>query len=113
MALKDIELPSPAWKLKEILRGGGGISTLHQEGPGLVTFVIFTYATFRTNENLWLYKSRTGGAAPYTAFLRQSRTDNDVTKRLTQKRWDEIYCKVMAAVALMPGKLPNIIEEIF
>jgi hypothetical protein len=95
----DVELPGPAWKLKEIT---GGNPTV---------FLVFEYATFRTNETLWLWKSKTGGAAPYVATLTGT-AGKDVTHRLTQRRWSEIYCKAIAGQALL-GRKPEIVEEIF
>lgn len=112
-ATTDIALPGPAWKLEEILQSNGSaISDAWKEGSRPITFIVYTYATFRTNETLWIYKSRTGGAAPYMAFLRQAKVDKDVTDRLTQERWDEIYCKAIAGQALL-GRKPEIIEQIF
>lgn len=102
MTFSEADLPSPAWRLKEV-------SVSKEE-----VMFIFQYATYRTNQELWVHKSRTGGAAPYSAYLTGAagKVNNDVTHRLTQRRWDEIYSKAMAAYVLL-GRKPEMIEEIF
>jgi hypothetical protein len=89
----DIELPGPAWRLKEILAG---------------KVVIYQYATFRTNEELFIHHHNDGSYGAYTT----GSEGKDVTDRLTQRRWGEIYCKAIAGQVLL-GRKPEIIEQIF
>jgi hypothetical protein len=94
---RDVLLPTPAWRLKEIMRSDGKVS-----------FVIFKYATYRTNEELSLYRYDDG-----RLVARLSGTEGkDVTDRLPQERWADIYNKAIAALTLL-GRTPEIIEEIF
>ena len=89
----NIELPGPAWKLKEITGG----------------FVIYQYATFRTNEELLIWRHDDG---EFMALL-SGTEGKDVTSRCPQEKWEAIYLKAIAAVALTGNRKPNIIEEIF
>jgi hypothetical protein len=91
-----LALPGPAWKLKEIMVSGGS------------PFLVFKYATFRTNEELLIYQHSDGS---YDAYLTGTE-GKQVTSRLSQERWAEIYCKAIAGQALL-GRKPEIIEEIF
>jgi hypothetical protein len=101
MTFTEADLPTPAWRLKEVISSKEII-------------FVFQYATYRTNQELWLYKSKTGGAAPYSASLTGAagKVNTDVTHRLTQRRWSEIYSKALAGYVLL-GRKPEMIEEIF
>lgn len=89
----EITLPSPAWRLKKILHNG---------------LVIYQYATFRTNEELFVVQHADGS---YSAQLSGSE-GKCVTDRLPQERWRDLYLKAIAGRALL-GRTPEIIEEIF
>lgn len=99
--MTEIELPTPAWTLKEIITNAG------------TTFVIYQYATFRTNEELIIHRMvpRGPGTVEYRAQLTGSE-GKDVSHRLTQERWADIYAKAIAGQALL-GRKPDIVEEIF
>jgi hypothetical protein len=99
--IEDIELPGPAWKLKEIIINDDRI-------PGRTTFVIYQYATFRTNEELFVWQ---GADGRYSANLTGTE-GKDVTDRLSQSRWADLYLKAIAGQALL-GRKPEIIEQIF
>jgi hypothetical protein len=88
----EIELPTPAWRLKEV---NGN-------------WLIYEYATFRTNEELHIFAYDDGS---YGATLTGT-SGGTVTDRLPQERWAALYQKAMAARALL-GRKPTIIEEIF
>lgn len=97
MTFTAADLPTPAWRLKEI--------SVTQSA----TFLIFKYATYRTNEELFIWVSEQDGK--YVAQM-SGTEGKDVTNRLSQERWAEIYQKVIAAKVLL-GRKPEMIEEIF